>query len=133
VARDFQFFNTSWGICYYLSTVGASGSILLGGVTLKALSVLLRAGHWNSTDFCKCYSGSLKYLFLLWLYTPRSFTSASPMTSIHSDRFWAFLVNPVIPIIFKSARTSSNHLSFVLSTFLFPSSFASNAILAILF
>ena len=74
---------------------------------------------------------SLPILLLLWRY-PRSFTLASPMASIHSIRSWAFPRHPLSPIILKAAWTSSNHLSFNLPTFLFPSSFASSTVPEIL-
>lgn len=49
------------------------------------------------------------------------------MTSNHSNRSWAFLVHPLIPILLRS-----NHLSFGLPAFIFRSSFVSDTILKIL-
>ena len=69
---------------------------------------------------------------LLWRYTPHSFTSASPMTSIHSDQSWAFLVHALIQIILRSTWMLSNHISFGPSTFLFLSSFACKTLFGIL-
>jgi hypothetical protein len=55
------------------------------------------------------------------------FSSASPMTCIHSDPSSAFLVHALIHIILRPAWTS-NHLSSGLPIFPLPSSFASNTI-----
>ena len=76
--------------------------------------------------------GCFLLLLLLWRYTPRSLTSAFLMTSMHSDRSWAFLVHPLFPVTLRSAWMSPDHLSFDLSTFLFPSGCASNTLLGVL-
>ena len=79
-----------------------------------------------------CYFVPLLPLLLLWPYSPRSLTSASLLTFIHSDLSWSFHLHPLIPLILRSAWSSSSHLSFGLPTIPSPSNSASNTILGIL-